>query len=263
MESPMSLESFDIIAVEICSAVLLAPAVKKLSLAAARGLSFLKRNQTPAISDSANSSTVHQALAEVDNLLFELQSTLHAQTTTPPAIQNHHTISQADHEITEMVDSIHDLVDEVRQIAGPITTTAENTQSQTRQAVGEVLDSILAFGGTKRRARIFMSTGTGIFDTSGAAYSLKIRGNLGAEQLTFASGTTQAQIITTINQFKSNTGVSAKQDNKTSQLIELQSARRGGRFFVAARKLSGNIDDIFYDESRSHPANLQVDFGEQ
>jgi len=258
----MSLESFDIIAVEICSAVLLAPTVKKLTLAAAQGLSFLKRNQTPAISDSANSSTIHQALAEVDNLLFELQSTLHAQTKTPPAIQNHHTISNADHEISEMVDSIHGLIDEVRDLAGPVDTVGEE-ESGVRQTVGTVLGSIAASGRARRRARIFMSTGTDIFDPQGAPYTFKFRGNLGSQELTFVSGTEQSQIIFAINSFLEKTGVYATKDNVTSGLVKLLSINRGGQFFVAARRTQGNIDNIFYDEDRSHPANLQVDFGEQ
>ncbi len=259
----MNLESLESLALGTSSAILLAPAVKKLTLAAARGLSFLKRNKTPAIPDTTNTSTVHQALAEVDNLLIELQSTLHSQTTPTTIPQNPDTISHANNEITEMVDSIHGLVNEVRQLSGPTTVTTEGAPSPARQAVGNVLGSILAFGGTRRRARIFMSTGPGNFDTNGSAYTIKIAGNIGTQQLTFASGTSQAQIVTAINQFVDRTGVYASKDNKTDYLVEFRSANRGGRFFVAARRLSGNLDDILYDESRSHPANLQVDFGEQ
>ena len=253
----MNLESLESLILGTSSAILLAPAVKKLTLAAAQGLSFLKRNQSSQTSDTTNTTAVHQTLAEVDQLLIELQSTLHSQTTP----QHPDTISHANSEITEMVDSIHGLVDEVRDLAGPAGTIGEKKPGA-RQTVSTVLGSIAAFGGARRRARVFLST-TQHFTTSGQAYTIKIAGNKGSQQLTFASGISQTQMIGVFNAFARKTGVMAVQDKKTGYLIELLSLKRGGRFFVAARRISGGRNNLLYDESRSHPANLQVDFGEQ
>ena len=258
----MNLESLESIILGTSSAILLAPAVKKLTLTAAQGLSFLKRNQSSKTSDTTNTTAVYQTLAEVDQLLIELQSTLQSPPTPTAAAPHPNAIAQADHEITEMVDSIHGLIDEVRDLAGPVDTVGEE-ESGERQTVSTVLGSIAASGRARRRARIFMSTGTGYFDPQGAPYTFKFRGNLGSQELTFVSGTEQSQIIFAINSFLEKTGVYATKDNVTSGLVKLLSINRGGRFFVAARRLSGNLDDIFYDEDRSHPANLQVDFGEQ
>lgn len=85
--------------------------------------------------------------------------------------------------------------------------------------------------------------------------TLQIRGNLGAETLSFASGTTTASIATAINASKALTGVSATGSAAAggpSSLV-LQSTSFGGDEFVSVSFVSGST--AFASQSTSQKTN--------
>ena len=104
---------------------------------------------------------------------------------------------------------------------------------------------------------LFLSTGA-TFDTSGQAYTIEIAGNLGTQQLTFASDTTIADIASAINQFKGSTGVSAV---TSGALVNIRSTGFGSDAFVSAKKLSGNRSNIIKDENNANGADERKDVG--
>ena len=78
-------------------------------------------------------------------------------------------------------------------------------------------------------------TGAGI--VSGQV-TLEVIGNQGAEQLTFASGTTTSSVITAVNAVKESTGVSAA---VVSGNLSFNSTNFGSREFVSVKALSGTF----------------------
>ncbi|MBL1218186.1 MAG: flagellin [Planctomycetes bacterium] len=107
---------------------------------------------------------------------------------------------------------------------------------------------------------VFLSTGSA-FDVSGQAYTIEITGNLGTQQFTFASNTSQSDIIDAINQFKDVTGVSATQDTTDTAMVNLRATTYGSTQFVSAKYLDGNQDNLIYDEGRANAANEKKDYG--
>lgn len=107
---------------------------------------------------------------------------------------------------------------------------------------------------------VYLSTGA-TFDASGQAYTIEITGNLGVQQFTFASGTSQADIIDAINQFKEVTGVSATQDSTDAALVSLNSTAFGSSQFVRAKYLDGNQANLIYDSVGGTAGNDSKDFG--
>lgn len=96
-------------------------------------------------------------------------------------------------------------------------------------------------------AAVYLST-TGTFDAEdGGSYTIEITGNRGTQQFTFASGTSQADIITAINQFTDVTGVSAAQNSSNTDRIELRSLSFGGNAFTRVKELEGAATNLVFD----------------
>jgi|CXWL01.1.fsa_nt_gi flagellin len=108
-------------------------------------------------------------------------------------------------------------------------TTSDTSLSISRVTSALVASATFAFaGGTAR--------------TSGTT-KVSITGSLGTATLTLTSGLTQAQIVTTINAAKDQTGVSAIQ-NSTN--VELSASTYGSDSFVSVEVLSGGKINTTY-----------------
>lgn len=84
--------------------------------------------------------------------------------------------------------------------------------------------------------------------TTAAAATIEIAGNLGTEQLSFASGTTVSSIATAVNALKDVTGVSA---SITGGNVSLNSTEYGSSQFVSVKALSGAFTtDVQKDEGQ-------------
>ena len=88
---------------------------------------------------------------------------------------------------------------------------------------------------------VYLSTGATYNGgaTNTGPLTVEITGNDGVQQFTFASGTTQASIITAINSFKDSIGVSAIQNATTAGRVEIHSLEFGTNAFVRVKELDG------------------------
>jgi len=113
-------------------------------------------------------------------------------------------------------------------------STSDTTLTVNRVASAQVASASFGFvGGTAR--------------TSGTT-QVVIQGTLGAATLTLTSGLTQAQVVTTINAAKDQTGVSAIQ-NSTN--IKLNSTTYGRDAYVSVEVLSGGKINASYGTATS------------
>jgi len=88
-------------------------------------------------------------------------------------------------------------------------------------------------------AAVYLSTGGTLVNGGGGSITIEVTGNQGVQQFTFASGTTQANIITAINSFKDALGVSAAQSTGATDRVELRSTSFGSSQFVRVKEVEG------------------------
>lgn len=81
---------------------------------------------------------------------------------------------------------------------------------------------------------VALSTGATV---ATSAMTVEIAGNKGSQQLTFAVGTTQAQVITAINSFKDVTGLSATASGANT--VRIESTEFGSEQFSSVSLISG------------------------
>lgn len=110
--------------------------------------------------------------------------------------------------------------------------TTDTTLTVSRVASAQVASATFAFAGGSAR-------------TSGTS-QVAITGSLGTATITLTSGLTQAQIVSTINAAKAQTGVSAIQ-NSTN--VKLNSTSYGTDAFVSVSVLSGGTINTSYSTS--------------
>ena len=112
--------------------------------------------------------------------------------------------------------------------------TSDTVLNVTRVASAQTASAAMAFSGATAR-------------TSGTT-EIAVAGSLGTATITLASGLTQAQIVSTINAAKAQTGVSAIQ-NATN--IKLNSTTYGTDAFVSVEVLSGGTINSSYGTATS------------
>ncbi len=88
-----------------------------------------------------------------------------------------------------------------------------------------------------QQASLFLSTNGSLDLGSGELFTIEVAGNLGSRELSFASGTTTAQIANAINSFKDVTGVSAATYTSGSTVngLSLLSTDYGSDAFVSVK----------------------------
>jgi len=98
-----------------------------------------------------------------------------------------------------------------------------------------------------RTAGVFLSTGATFTNGGSGEVTFEVTGDKGVQQFTFASGTTQANVITAINSFTDALGVSASQHATATDRVQLSSTSFGGDAFVRVNELAnqGATDFIF------------------
>lgn len=106
-------------------------------------------------------------------------------------------------------------------------------------AEGAQIDVTVNVLTSAQTAGVYMSTG-GALDGQGSSVTIEVTGSEGVQQFTFASGSTQTQMVNAINTFTDAMGVSAAVDGDR---IELRSTQFGGEEFVNVKVLEA--DDAF------------------
>ncbi len=106
------------------------------------------------------------------------------------------------------------------------------------------LDVICQSGQT---AMVFLSTGYAFSSGSNdGSITIEVTGNDGMQQFTFASGTTQANIITAVNSFRETMGVSATASVIAPLRVEFRSLDVGPTQFVRIKELNGLTNDFIF-----------------
>jgi flagellin len=91
---------------------------------------------------------------------------------------------------------------------------------------------------------VYVSTQATLVNGGDGSITVEITGNDGVQQFTFASGTSQANIISAINTFRDSLGVSAAQNGTDTDRIEVRSVDFGSAEFVRVKVLEGTTNDL-------------------
>ncbi len=200
------------------------------------------------------------AIGEVSSLLGEIQSLVSASTSSAGLTDSEIAANQS--QIDDAISSIDRIVKTANfngkklldgsfsvqntgfagnayvdnlQIFSRSQTTSDTTLTVTRVASAQLASASLGFI-------------TGTARTSGGDSKVSITGTLGTATITLTSGLTQAQIVTTINAAKDQTGVSAIQ-NATN--VKLNSTTYGADAHVSVEVLSGGTINTTYGTATS------------
>jgi flagellin len=90
---------------------------------------------------------------------------------------------------------------------------------------------------------VFVSTNAALVNGGAGSITFEITGSKGVQQFTFASGTTQANILSAINTFTEALGVSAIQATDTDR-IEIHATDFGSSDFVRVKVLEGTTSNL-------------------
>jgi hypothetical protein len=82
---------------------------------------------------------------------------------------------------------------------------------------------------------VFLSSGQFLEISGYGVLELEVMGDFGAQELSFASGTAQADVLIAVNAFTAATGVAAIQGQQNSQRIKFVSAGSGSSHFVRVK----------------------------
>jgi flagellin len=91
---------------------------------------------------------------------------------------------------------------------------------------------------------VYLSTGANLDNSNNGSITFEVTGSKGVQQFTFASGTTQANIISAINTFKDSLGVSAIQNATTNTRVQINSTEFGSSQFVRVKTLEGTSANL-------------------
>lgn len=94
---------------------------------------------------------------------------------------------------------------------------------------------------------VYLSTGANLENGDNGSITFEITGSKGVQQFTFASGTSQANIMAAINTFKDSLGVSAIQNATTTDRVQINSLSFGSAEFVRAKVLEGTTNGLMFD----------------
>ena len=105
----------------------------------------------------------------------------------------------------------------------------------------------------------FLSTNASLSNADNGQITIEVTGSKGSQQFTFASGTSQTDMISSINSFGEQIGVQAAQATNNAR-IEFNSTEYGSEEFVRVKVLNANGGDnnIIFDESAAGAAANDV-----
>ncbi|MFO0829910.1 MAG: flagellin [Phycisphaerales bacterium] len=196
-------------------------------------------------------------LQEVSNLLVELQGLV-------GATANEAGVSQEEKDANQLqIDSILQTIDRIANatsfqgskllngnfdyttsaVSTGITNVNVNTarlsdNGSARAVTVTVLTSA-------RTAGVFLSTGASFSNGGSGEVTFEITGTKGVQQFTFASGTSQTDIVSAINSFKDALGVSAVQDTTDNTRVNISSVGYGTDAFVRVKELANQAATNF------------------
>ena len=198
-------------------------------------------------------------LQEVSNMLVELQGLV-------GATANEAGVSQEERDANQLqIDSILQTIDRIANATSFQGTKLLNgnfdytVSGQDDAVLSDVTVNAakLAADGTARTVTItvlqsaqtgavFLSTGANFANGGSGEVSFEITGTKGVQQFTFASGTSQTDILAAVNSFKDSIGVSATVASNSDR-ISINSTGYGADSFVRVKELSnqGPTDFIF------------------
>ncbi len=172
---------------------------------------------------------------------------------------------------------LHQVRDEVRaaRAVTPNPTLRRNLR-QTEAALAEIarvtgvndwralraLDDMICQ--SAETAMVFLSTGfTFSSGLDEGSITIEVSGNDGVQQFAFASGTTQAHIITAVNSFRQAIGVSATVSVVDPHRVEFRSLGIGSTHFVRVKELNDLAGDYIFASAMSTVAlDDYKDFGQ-
>ena len=194
-------------------------------------------------------------LAEISNLIVELQSLVGASA-------NEAGISKEEKNANQLqIDSILQTIDRlanstsfqgVKLLNGNFDYTTSGvtaslltdvTINSARLATDATMTVAITTIISAQTGGVFLNTSTTYNGGGAGSLTIEVTGNDGVQQFTFASGTSQASVITAINAFKDAIGVSAAGNGLR---VELRSLDFGSNAFVRAKELSGGADGTDY-----------------
>jgi len=206
-------------------------------------------------------------LQEVSNMLVELQGLV-------GATANEAGVSQEERDANQLqIDSILQTIDRIANATSFQGTKLLNgnfdyTVSGQSASLTDVTVNAakLASDGTARAVTVtvlqsaqtgavYLSTGANFANGGSGEVTFEITGTKGVQQFTFASGTTQANMLAAINSFKDSIGVSAVQNATATDRIQINSTEYGADSFVRVKELSNEntTNFIFINKfERSH-----------
>ena len=212
-------------------------------------------------------------LQEVSSLLVELQGLI-------GETANEAGVSQEEKEANQLqIDSILQTIDRVANstsfqgtkllngnfdyttsgVASSLTDVSVNS-ARIADSSGSNINVTIDVLTSAQTAEVFLSTGASLTNGGGGSITMEITGTDGVQQFTFASGTSQADIISAINSFTGATGVSAAQSTDTAR-IELNSTTFGSSEFVRVKELegaTGGAGQIIFDSDTSTTATNEL-----
>jgi len=113
-------------------------------------------------------------------------------------------------------------------------------------------------------AMVFLSTGyTFSSGTDDGSITIEVSGNDGMQQFTFASGTSQANIITAVNSFRDVMSVSATASVIAPLRIEFRALEASSTHFVRVKEINGLPNDFIFTSALATTAlDSYKDFGQ-
>ncbi len=212
-------------------------------------------------------------LQEIANLLVEVQSLVGASA-------NEAGLSSEEKDANQLqIDSILQTIDRLANdtsfqgskllngnfdytTTGVAAALEDVTINAARLPDGGTLDVNVTVLTSGQTAIVFLSTGT-TYSPGGGALTVEVTGNDGVQQFTFASQTSQADIISAINAFSTALGVSAISSATDTARIEFHSSGFGASQFVRLKELDGPTgqDFIFASATETSAESDLKDFG--
>jgi len=130
-----------------------------------------------------------------------------------------------------------DLIDDVSIQSARISDTA-----------GSYISVTIDVTQSAQTAAVYLSTQATLVNGDNGSITLEITGMDGVQQFTFASGTTQTNIIAAINTFSDALGVSAVQGTVDTDKVAINSKTYGSDQYVRVKVLEGTTNDIIADD---------------
>jgi flagellin len=240
-------------------------------LIASENLRAEKTAINSAISNSQRAEQVvnvaEGGLQEVSNMLVELQGLV-------GATANEAGVSQEERDANQLqIDSILQTIDRIANatsfqgtkllngnfdytVSGQATSLTDVTINAAKLSdAGTARAVTVTVLQSAQTGAVFLSTGATFANGGSGEVSFEITGTKGVQQFTFASGTSQANILAAINSFKDALGVSAVQATDTAR-VQINSTGYGADAFVRVKELANENTTSFIFSSNASTTSV-------